>query len=81
MLSCQRFAVVLTCKVERNREGEDFMRAITLASQKGGTGKSILCIGLAVAAIEDGERVSSCWRPIARARSQTGLPAELTPNH
>jgi len=33
------------------------MRAITLASQKGGTGKSTLCIGLAVAAINDGERV------------------------
>jgi chromosome partitioning protein len=33
------------------------MRAITLASQKGGTGKSTLCIGLAVAAIKDGERV------------------------
>ena len=33
------------------------MRAMTLASQKGGTGKSTLCIGLAVAAIEDGERV------------------------
>ena len=32
------------------------MRAITLVSQKGGTGKSTLCIGLAVAALEDGER-------------------------
>jgi chromosome partitioning protein len=33
------------------------MRAITLACQKGGTGKSTLCVGLAVAAMEDGERV------------------------
>lgn len=33
------------------------MRAITLVSQKGGTGKSTLCIGLAVAALEDSERV------------------------
>ncbi len=33
------------------------MQAITLVSQKGGTGKSTLCIGLAVAALEDGERV------------------------
>lgn len=32
------------------------MRAITLVSQKGGTGKSTVCIGLAVAALEDGER-------------------------
>jgi chromosome partitioning protein len=30
---------------------------ITLASQKGGTGKSTLAIGLAVAAMQDGERV------------------------
>jgi hypothetical protein len=35
--------------LSRNREGEKFMRAMTL--------KSTLCIGLAVAAIEDGERV------------------------
>jgi chromosome partitioning protein len=34
------------------------MRAIVFASQKGGTGKSTLAIGLAVVAIEDGERVS-----------------------
>ena len=33
------------------------MWTITLASQKGGTGKSTLAIGLAVAAIEAGERV------------------------
>jgi chromosome partitioning protein len=33
------------------------MRAITFVSQKGGTGKSTLCIGLAVAALKDGERV------------------------
>src|SRR5205823_13528777 len=39
-----------------NRERK-VMRAITLASQKCGTGKSTLCIGLAVAAMEDGERV------------------------
>jgi chromosome partitioning protein len=32
------------------------MRTITLVSQKGGTGKSTLCIGLAVAALEHGER-------------------------
>ena len=34
------------------------MRAIVFASQKGGTGKSTLAIGLAVVAMEDGERVS-----------------------
>jgi chromosome partitioning protein len=33
------------------------MQAIVLASQKGGTGKSTLAIGLAVVAMEDGERV------------------------
>lgn len=33
------------------------MRAIVFASQKGGTGKSTLAIGLAVVAMEDGERV------------------------
>jgi chromosome partitioning protein len=33
------------------------MRTIAFASQKGGTGKSTLAIGLAVAAMEDGERV------------------------
>jgi chromosome partitioning protein len=34
------------------------MRAIVFASQKGGTGKSTLAVGLAVVAMEDGERVS-----------------------
>jgi chromosome partitioning protein len=38
----------------RKREN---MRTITLATQKGGTGKSSLAIGLAVAAMKDGERV------------------------
>ena len=33
------------------------MRTIVFASQKGGTGKSTLAIGLAVVAMEDGERV------------------------
>jgi chromosome partitioning protein len=33
------------------------MRTIAFASQKGGTGKSTLAIGLAVVAMEDGERV------------------------
>jgi Mrp family chromosome partitioning ATPase len=42
---------------DRESEGEKVMRAITLACRKGGTGKSTLCVGLAVAAMEDGERV------------------------
>jgi chromosome partitioning protein len=33
------------------------MRTITFATQKGGSGKSTLAIGLAVAAMQDGERV------------------------
>src|SRR5262245_1932940 len=33
------------------------MRTIVLATQKGGSGKSTLAIGLAVAAMQDGERV------------------------
>ena len=33
------------------------MRTIAFTSQKGGTGKSTLAIGLAVVAMEDGERV------------------------
>lgn len=34
------------------------MRTIVLATQKGGSGKSTLAIGLAVAAMEDGQRVA-----------------------
>jgi chromosome partitioning protein len=34
------------------------MRTIVLATQKGGAGKSTLAIGLAVAALEDGQRVA-----------------------
>jgi chromosome partitioning protein len=33
------------------------MRTITFATQKGGTGKSTLAVGLAIAAMKDGERV------------------------
>jgi chromosome partitioning protein len=36
----------------------DPMQAIVLATQKGGSGKSTLAIGLAVAAMEDGQRVA-----------------------
>src|SRR5436309_10010111 len=45
LLYCHRFVVVLTCRVEPQPRKQKSMRAITLASQKGGTGKSTLCIG------------------------------------
>ena len=44
-------------RLERQPRKRKAVWAITLASQKGGTGKSTLSIGLAVAAVEDGERV------------------------
>jgi len=44
-------------RLERQPRKRKAVWTITLASQKGGTGKSTLSIGLAVAAVEDGERV------------------------
>ena len=35
------------------------MHAIVLATQKGGSGKSTLAIGLAIAAMDDGQRVGT----------------------
>jgi len=43
--------------LERQARKRKAVWTITLASQKGGTGKSTLSIGLAVAAMEDSERV------------------------
>ncbi len=44
-------------RLERQPRKRKAVWTITLASQKGGTGKSTLCIGLAIAAMEAGERV------------------------
>ena len=55
------------------------MYVVTLVTQKGGSGKSTLTVGLAVAAKEDANRVAVIEAEICKARYQAGADGAPTP--